>query len=280
MLAHVGDELRLIARGARPRDTARLLRLAAYYHLRIGRARAATRWVPARRRAPQWDVQLRDGISLRLRPGDAGALFAVLGLGEYRVDLASLAPVRSVLDLGANIGLAAIVLACAVEEPHIVCVEPDEASFPLLVENLRRNLPAAVALHAAVGGRPGRVRVVAAHFPGANHTVPAAGGDGVEALTVAGLLDRAGMASVDLLKIDVEGAEREVFDDAPAWAGRVRAIIGEVHPPLTVRAVHERLRPLGFVPHPVPDGRVFEGILFVARPSPRSGSASRADADR
>ena len=34
---------------------------------------------------------------------------------------------------------------------------------------------------------------------------------------------------IDLLKIDIEGAEREVFEDTSAWIGRVRSLIVELH---------------------------------------------------
>lgn len=274
MFEYATDELRLIRQGARPQDSWRLLRMAAYLHLRIGRARKLTTWMPARARMPQWDVTLRNGATLRFRPSDAGALFAVLGLGEYGVDLRPLGELRSLLDLGANIGLATLVLAPAFTAPDIVCVEPDEDSFTLLVENLRRNVPAAEVVHAAVAGRAGRARVLPAHFPGANSTAPAIGEDGVEALTVAQLLDRADLTHVDLLKIDVEGAEREVFADAAAWADRVGAILGEVHPPLTLADAHAQLQPFGFVPLPVPQGRIFDDILFMFRPG-GAGQAAR-----
>jgi hypothetical protein len=37
------------------------------------------------------------------------------------------------------------------------------------------------------------------------------------------------LESIDILKIDIEGAEKEVFADSTAWLGRVRAIIIELH---------------------------------------------------
>ena len=37
--------------------------------------------------------------------------------------------------------------------------------------------------------------------------------------------------TVDLLKCDIEGAEREVFANCGAWIGRVSAMVIELHPP-------------------------------------------------
>ena len=38
---------------------------------------------------------------------------------------------------------------------------------------------------------------------------------------------------IDLLKVDIEGAEREVFKASAPWIRRVRYIVLEVHPPYT-----------------------------------------------
>ena len=43
------------------------------------------------------------------------------------------------------------------------------------------------------------------------------------------VFDLAGFETVDLLKIDVEGAERSLFADAELWLQRVRAIAIEFH---------------------------------------------------
>ena len=34
---------------------------------------------------------------------------------------------------------------------------------------------------------------------------------------------------IDLLKVDIEGAGKEVFDNCSAWIGRVGAIVVELH---------------------------------------------------
>ncbi len=51
---------------------------------------------------------------------------------------------------------------------------------------------------------------------------------------------------VDFVKMDVEGAEREILADASAWADRVRAIKVEVHAPYTLEACRRDLERAGF----------------------------------
>jgi len=51
----------------------------------------------------------------------------------------------------------------------------------------------------------------------------------VKALTVNDLLDNYGLERIDILKIDIEGAEKEVFSNSSSWLGKVDAIIIELH---------------------------------------------------
>lgn len=86
----------------------------------------------------------------------------------------------------------------------------------------------------------------------------------VEALTLNEALDRAGLDSVDLVKIDIEGGE--CTSSGERGTGRAGlAILGEVHPPLTVPRALEQLAPYGFVPLPVPRRPIFEDLLFAHR---------------
>ncbi|MGH2876326.1 MAG: FkbM family methyltransferase, partial [Solirubrobacteraceae bacterium] len=58
--------------------------------------------------------------------------------------------------------------------------------------------------------------------------------------------ERSGWAGVDFVKMDIEGAEREVLRQETAWASKVRSIGVEVHPPYTVEQCEHDLRDLGF----------------------------------
>jgi hypothetical protein len=51
---------------------------------------------------------------------------------------------------------------------------------------------------------------------------------------------------VDYVKVDIEGAERELLRTATAWASRVRTIAVEVHAPYTTADCERDLSALGF----------------------------------
>ncbi len=56
-------------------------------------------------------------------------------------------------------------------------------------------------------------------------------GDGITTLTIPEILDIEGWSTVDLLKIDIEGAEKELFEHPSHrdWQGRFRILVVELH---------------------------------------------------
>lgn len=158
--------------------------------------------------------------------------------------LALLRPGATVLDVGANIGLYTLSVAARVgPQGHVLAFEPDPAAARRLREN--------VALNAF-----GNVTVVEAAATDACGTLPlhragdsecsslfdsglAASASAVRVTTIDTEVERAGLARVDLLKLDVEGAELH------ALRGAQRLLTGPDPPPLLVEANPITLRAAG-----------------------------------
>jgi FkbM family methyltransferase len=259
---HLADELRFVMRGQSLGDRWQIARMLVHLHTRVGRIRSLTKRLP-KRRVREFDLQLREGPSLRIRNDDVVLAF-IFGVGEYDVDLAPLGEVKTLLDLGGNVGLASLYLNERLGLERVAAVEPSKANFRLLEENFQRNLPQATALRAAVVGEAGDYAVEEDAFPGEIKVVPGEGS--VKALTLPEVLDHFELDTVDLMKIDIEGGEAGIFERAGDWAGRVGAILGEVHPPLTVEAAHAQLGEFGFEPLPLPDRHFFGDIIYMHKP--------------
>jgi len=140
-------------------------------------------------------------------------------------------PRAVVVDAGANIGLSTLGFAHIARQGRVVAIEPSGTSFGFLVENLERNridnvLPIRVALSNTAGsvrlledaGFMAGTRIVS---PDAATAVP---GVEVPASTLDDVLEGAGVAAVDLVKIDVEGHEPEVLAGAAATLARHRPL--------------------------------------------------------
>jgi FkbM family methyltransferase len=241
------------------RDRLRILRMLGYAHTRLGRGRALLGWLPLGEDRPM-ELALRSGVTLWARRRDAVPLYEQFGLDAYGVGIDA----RTVLDLGANVGFAAVALARHHPGARVICVEPDPESCVLLQRNVTRNGVDALVLRAAVAGAPGRFDVVGGSAPASNRVVRAEQG-GVEGITVSEVLSRAGIGAVDLMKVDIEGAEAEVFADAASWAPRVGAVIAELHEPFGVSEADRLLAPHGFVLRPLAQGARFRDVTLWTR---------------
>ena len=68
----------------------------------------------------------------------------------------------------------------------------------------------------------------------------------VPAFTLQSLLDRHGIARIDILKVDIEGAEEFLLADVRSWAPRVKWMLLEVHHNIDPVAAERVVREAGF----------------------------------
>lgn len=144
---------------------------------------------------------------------------------------------KVIIDGGANVGYSAAYFANRYPDSLVIAIEPDAENFRLLRENTR-GYAGVRPLRAALWGHAGKVNLVdPGHGPwgfriqeGKGSAVPGGGGvDDVAAVDVPTLLRDFGVDSIDFLKLDVEGSEREIFQHSEAWIGKVSAIAVELH---------------------------------------------------
>lgn len=169
---------------------------------------------------------LKHPITLRTRSMDLGVFNQVFVRGEYEMGVAR---PEWILDLGAHIGFASVWFANTFPGVPVLSVEPDEGNFQLLQENVS-GYPNVTPLHGAVWSER---TVVNIQDPDADtwafQVEPAE--TGVEAWPVAELIDRVtnGAGSRGLVKLDVEGAEREVLQANVSWLDRIDHLVLELH---------------------------------------------------
>lgn len=195
------------------------------------------------------------GVRLRLDESDVKVFRELFVHSEYASALELLAGAGDrpvIVDAGANVGLATLYLKGRVPGARVVAIEPDASNVACFQEHIRLNRFEDVTVHtAALWPRECRLRFVAdpTRLQSWAIRVEEDAAGPVEAISVQGLMRRHGFERIDLLKLDVEGAEFPLFEDAAAgeWLSRTRAILAEVHPDLGDPArVRERLVGAGF----------------------------------
>lgn len=189
---------------------------------------------------------------IRLRQGtsDFFVVRQIFEQGEYKpVRRWSFPPGARLVDLGGNIGLAALFMESVFPGLNVLSVEPDEGNRQLLESNCRHLLDAGrmTVVGAFVGAEDGSAGIDrGGESWGFKKVAPPAGGEVIPCLSLPTLLREAGIDQVDLLKCDIEGTEVELFKNCAAWIGRIRHLIVETHAPYKLKDLHAELRRAGW----------------------------------
>jgi FkbM family methyltransferase len=150
-------------------------------------------------------------------------------LQAYRAPLGNTTPF--IIDAGSNIGMSILYFKTIYPDAMIVCFEPDSQSFELLSRNVLANRLENVSMHQlALSDAEGKVKLFDA--PGSLNSGLYGSVDSnyqlVPSKKLSSFIDR----EVDLLKIDIEGAEDLVITDLinSGKINLIKKLIIEHHP--------------------------------------------------
>lgn len=147
---------------------------------------------------------------------------------------------KTVLDVGANIGLTSLYYLTHYPVSQLVAVEPEPSNLRLLYKNLEPYITTgrAVVVSAAAASTNGVSRFAVSRSSNLGH-IDSEGGMAVNTVTIDTLLDYFPARAVDLLKLDVEGGEQDLLTaDNIQWLDHFNGVIAEFHP---LQVEYERL---------------------------------------
>ncbi len=208
----------------RPRDFVRVMRV------RLSQSKVG-RWVTPEPIVVDVDLRsLGPGVRLRSHTTDISVLGEIaLGnsIGRLPADLQA----DTIIDLGANIGLAYRWFQRRYPGARFVCVEPDPGNVEILRANVRAVDGPCEIVAACVGGHARRVKLATGDGEWGFHLsdIEDEAEADTDVVTMDQLLAQSGMEQVSILKCDIEGAEAELFADCRPWIGRVEYMIVETH---------------------------------------------------
>lgn len=156
---------------------------------------------------------------------------------EYHVG--TLSKVERIVDVGAHIGLASLYFHRLFPHAHVVAIEPNPISANLLAWNLTSNgLTNADIINAAVSNQEGTGRLIVSRedknpWTWGDSLVEMDWNDSSSTSHISTNLIRLSQIidqTIDILKVDIEGMESLVLEEAFGRLRYVRHIIVEYHP--------------------------------------------------
>lgn len=136
-----------------------------------------------------------------------------------------------IIDGGANIGLSLRSFAKDFPFAHVVCVEPDDDNFRVLEANARELKTPHTLVKAGIASRSGHCRVVSRDRGSAGFQTEYCDESNPEAIRTATISELVGMVPGGrpwIVKLDIEGAQQELFSGATDWVAETDLIILEL----------------------------------------------------
>jgi FkbM family methyltransferase len=178
-------------------------------------------------------------IFLRYRTSDI-VVFNQVFLSNEFADLLAFIPndhkITTIIDAGANIGLSSIKFNSVFPGATVIAIEPDENNYRMMCKNLQANNVKHTALQAGVWNKTTTLYIDRSFRDGREwsiHVTEKANGEpGIRAVALSELVQKHGIPEIGLLKIDVEGSEKQIFLEPGAnldFLQKTKYIAIEVH---------------------------------------------------
>ncbi len=168
-------------------------------------------------------------IKLRANTSDIPVFNEVFLQGGYNIEYNKNPKV--VIDGGANIGLFSIKLKNDFPDAQIICVEPDPDNFQTLKKNLS-SYPNTFFENSGIWNKSTKLKVYDKHNMGkwAMIVEEDLENGNIDAVSIGSLFEKYDIQKLDILKLDVEGSEKQIFsDNYQEWLPKVKMILIELH---------------------------------------------------
>lgn len=131
---------------------------------------------------------------------------------------------KIIVDAGANVGYSALYFANRFPKAKIIAIEPEKENFKILKQNtlIYDNIQ---SIKAGLWYKKTKLKIVDNGL--GEWGFKTEEGQDVPTITIDEILDK--YKKIDILKIDIEGAEKEIFSHNCDWIDKVDILVIELH---------------------------------------------------
>jgi FkbM family methyltransferase len=149
---------------------------------------------------------------------------------EYDIQLPSTIDPTVIIDAGANIGFTTVFFANRYPNARVFSIEPDSENFQYLIANTKhyKNI---TPIKSAVWNKKEMIQVVDHGYGERGFMIEKnEGKNTLQAISFDDLMDQYQIKHIDILKIDIEGSEKEVFtENYERWLPVTKCLVIELH---------------------------------------------------
>jgi FkbM family methyltransferase len=196
-----------------------------------------------------WEVKNKDiSILCRKYTSDLDVFVQIFIYDEFKTLIELIADkkikISNIIDAGSNIGLSSVRLGKQFDNVNIISVEPDQLNFNVLQQNLKRNNISAHSLMAGVWSRSCRLYFDRSFRDGKEWSISLTeepvSKTYIESLSFNEIISKFNFQQIDLLKIDIEGGERFIFNKDEVgleFLDRTKVIAIEIHDEFQIKDI-------------------------------------------
>lgn len=193
-------------------------------------------------------LRYRRCLSLRWFSSDVFVFYHTFIRKEFSISI-ELDDIKYIIDAGANTGLTTLYFNYKYPTSKIIAIEPEERNYNLLVKNTK-NIKSIFPLKGGVWNKDAFLKITNINGPSWSFKTEEVDKNemyDIQAFSIPTLLEKYNFTIIDLLVIDIEGAEKELFKTNTAlWLPKTKYLVIELHGIECERIVQQALKKYRF----------------------------------